>query len=109
MTKPPRRVLLKLSGEVFSKEGKGSGLHLRTLHALAGHMKDVIHHDIQLAVVTGGGNIWRYRDNTASGIERTVISCDQQYRYLDSLISLVSRHAMVTVFARLLVLMGPSI
>ncbi|MBI1934454.1 UMP kinase [Candidatus Peregrinibacteria bacterium] len=72
MAKPKRRILLKLSGEVFSKEGKGSGLHLRTLHALAENMKDVIHHDIQLAIVTGGGNIWRYRDNTASGIERTV-------------------------------------
>lgn len=72
MAKPHRRVLLKLSGEVFSKEGKGSGLHLRTLHTLAKHIKDVIHHGIQLAIVTGGGNIWRYRDNTASGIERTV-------------------------------------
>ncbi|OGJ57268.1 UMP kinase [Candidatus Peribacteria bacterium RIFCSPLOWO2_12_FULL_55_15] len=72
MTKPNHRILLKLSGEVFSKEGKGSGLHLRTLHTLAGHMKDVIHHDIQLVIVTGGGNIWRYRDNAASGIERTV-------------------------------------
>ena len=72
MAKPPRRILLKLSGEVFSKAGKGSGLHLRTLHTLAQHIKDVIDHDIQLAIVTGGGNIWRYRDNKASGIERTV-------------------------------------
>ncbi len=72
MTKPPRRILLKLSGEVFSKEGKGSGLHLKTLHALAGNVRDVLRHRMQLAIVTGGGNIWRYRDNAKSGIERTV-------------------------------------
>lgn len=72
MPQPTRRVLLKLSGEVFSKGGKGSGLHLRTLHTLARRMKEVTDRGMQLVVVTGGGNIWRYRDNVKSGIERTV-------------------------------------
>lgn len=67
------RVLLKLSGEAISKEGKGQGLNQETLHSLAKRIKEEITDEgIELAIVLGGGNIWRYRDSKDSGIERTV-------------------------------------
>ena len=67
----PQRLMLKLSGEAFSKEGKGQGIHQPTLHDVAEAIAAVTKTGVQLVIVVGGGNIWRYRDSTDSGIERT--------------------------------------
>jgi uridylate kinase len=66
-----KRIMLKLSGESLSKEGKGSGLHQQTLHEIARRIADVSKMGVQVVVVVGGGNIWRFRDTQESGIERT--------------------------------------
>lgn len=66
-----QRIMLKLSGEAFSKDGKGQGIHQPTLYAIAQDIAAVSKKGIQLVIVVGGGNIWRYRDTTDSGIERT--------------------------------------
>lgn len=66
-----KRIMLKLSGESLSKEGKGQGIHQPTLYAIAQDIAELAKRGIQVAVVVGGGNIWRYRDTTDSGIERT--------------------------------------
>lgn len=72
MTKKTQRIMLKLSGEAFSKEGKGSGIHQPTLYDAAKDIAEVAAMDgVQLAIVVGGGNIWRWRDTTGTGIERT--------------------------------------
>ncbi len=65
------RVMLKLSGEALSKEGKGQGLHQPTLHAVAERISALAKNGVQMVIVVGGGNIWRYRDTQESGIERT--------------------------------------
>lgn len=72
MATPYKRIMLKLSGEALSKEGAGQGLHQPTLHAVAERLAAVAKSGVQLVVVIGGGNIWRYRDTQGSGIERTV-------------------------------------
>lgn len=64
------RVMLKLSGEAVSKEG-GGGIDHETLITIAQRIKMVADAGIQVVVVVGGGNIWRFRDTTESGIERT--------------------------------------
>ncbi len=64
--------MLKLSGEALSKEGKGQGIHQDTLHEVAGRIAELHKTGVQIVIVAGGGNIWRYRDTTGSGIERTV-------------------------------------
>jgi uridylate kinase len=70
--KKTKRVMLKISGEALSKEGKGNGIHQPTLYELAGRVAELANTDgIQLAIVIGGGNIWRWRDTTGTGIERT--------------------------------------
>lgn len=66
-----KRIMLKLSGEALSKEGKGQGLHQDTLHAIAKRIAEVGATGVQIVIVVGGGNIWRYRDTKESGIERT--------------------------------------
>lgn len=65
-----RRIMLKLSGESFAKE-KGQGINHEILHDLAAHIAAVAKSGKELVIVVGGGNIWRYRDTTGSGIERT--------------------------------------
>lgn len=72
MTARYRRIMLKLSGEALSKEGKGHGLHQPTLVKVAKQIAQITKRGVQLSIVVGGGNIWRYRDTTESGIERTV-------------------------------------
>jgi len=65
------RIMLKLSGESLSKDGMGQGIHQPTLHSVAEAITAVSKKGIQMVIVVGGGNIWRYRDTTDSGIERT--------------------------------------
>ena len=64
-----QRVLLKISGEALSN---GSfGFDYNRLHDIASQVKQVAKEGIQVIIVIGAGNIWRYRDTTESGIERT--------------------------------------
>lgn len=55
------RILLKLSGESLSHDG--SGLSTTTTHAIAEAIATVNRAGIALAIVIGGGNIWRFRNN----------------------------------------------
>lgn len=62
---PPKkfpRVLLKLSGESLSASGEG--VDAAVASALARDIAAVNQKGIALAIVIGGGNIWRFRDNT---------------------------------------------
>src|SRR5687768_6850484 len=65
-----KRIMLKLSGEVFSGTAE-YGIHRPTLYEVAEQIKEVAEMGVQVVVVVGGGNIWRFRDTTESGIERT--------------------------------------
>jgi uridylate kinase len=69
--RPPvfKRVLLKLSGEALM--GQGSyGIDRDILARIASEMKDVIATGVQLAVVIGGGNIFRGVAPGAQGMDR---------------------------------------
>ena len=52
------RVLLKLSGECFCREGE-SGLNMAAITTICEQIKRVQAADVQLAIVVGGGNILR--------------------------------------------------
>ena len=54
------RVLLKLSGEAFAGDGADS-IDSVTLDLIAEQIKEVAAASVQVAVVVGGGNIWRGR------------------------------------------------
>lgn len=64
-----KRVLLKLSGEALSGE-QGYGIDTPTLTRIAGQIKQVIKMNVGVAIVIGGGNIWRGAQAEADGMER---------------------------------------
>ncbi len=53
-----KRVLLKISGESFCREGE-SGISMAELSSVAEQIRDVVKNGLQLAIVCGGGNILR--------------------------------------------------
>ncbi|BDE06271.1 uridylate kinase [Vulcanimicrobium alpinum] len=69
MEKPAyARVLLKLSGEAFA--GNGTSVDVDTTTAMAHEIAQVHADGVSLAVVVGGGNIWRGKVHEAAGMER---------------------------------------
>jgi uridylate kinase len=64
-----RRVLLKLSGEALLG-GLEYGVDPERLHAIARTVKRVKDRDVEVAIVVGGGNIYRGLEGTAAGMDR---------------------------------------
>ena len=64
-----KRVLLKLSGEALMGE-ESFGIDPSTLNVVARQVKWVVEKGVQVAVVVGGGNIWRGVSAAMSGMER---------------------------------------
>lgn len=58
-----KRVLLKLSGESFSKL-EGTGIDFDKMLQIAEVIKEVSQKGIEIGIVVGGGNFWRGRSNT---------------------------------------------
>ncbi|HXF57829.1 MAG TPA: UMP kinase [Actinomycetota bacterium] len=56
-----RRVLLKLSGDAFAPPGSEFGVSAESTRHLARQLREVVELGVQVAVVVGGGNIWRGR------------------------------------------------
>ena len=70
MSKPVyRRILLKLSGEALLGS-EDYGIDPKTLDRSAGEIRDVIAIGVEVAVVIGGGNIFRGAGLAQSGIDR---------------------------------------
>ena len=66
-----QRILLKLSGEVFQNREKGNSLDPHVLCDIAGQIKKVKELGVQVAIVVGGGNIFRGLPGEGRGIDRT--------------------------------------
>ena len=64
-----KRILLKLSGEALMGESK-YGIHPPTLTRIAGELKELVEAGVQLAVVIGGGNIFRGVVGSTDGMDR---------------------------------------
>ncbi|WP_439426169.1 UMP kinase [Oenococcus alcoholitolerans] len=66
-----KRILLKLSGEALAGKA-GTGIDLPTVRRVAGELADVKKEfpDVQIAIVNGGGNLWRGETAAAAGMER---------------------------------------
>lgn len=66
MTKPIyKRIVLKLSGEAFQGK-RPHGIDQSVLVSISRQIKEIRDLDVDVAVVLGGGNIFRGLDNTAS-------------------------------------------
>jgi len=64
-----RRVLLKLSGEVFG--GGSVGVDPDVVRTLARQVADVARAGVEVAVVVGGGNFFRGEELSRSGMDRS--------------------------------------
>jgi len=65
----PRRILLKVSGEVLMGE-QGFGIDPKTLEAVAEDIAEVVRQGVELCLVIGGGNIFRGVSLAGRGLER---------------------------------------
>jgi uridylate kinase len=63
------RVLLKLSGEALMGDA-GYGIHRPTLDGIAGQVREVVDMGCQVAIVIGGGNIFRGMSAAADQMDR---------------------------------------
>ena len=64
-----RRILLKLSGEALAGE-QGYGIDPDVINGIASEIKDVIDMGVEVAVVIGGGNIFRGLAASSKGMDR---------------------------------------
>jgi uridylate kinase len=64
-----KRILLKLSGESLMGE-KEFGLDPKMLQQYADDIKSIVDEGVQVAIVIGGGNIYRGMNESETGIER---------------------------------------
>lgn len=69
MSKKYSRVLLKLSGESLMGD-RNFGLDPKMLEAYANEIKSIVSIGVQVAIVIGGGNIYRGMNEAETGIER---------------------------------------
>lgn len=64
-----RRIVLKLSGEALSGS-QGSGIDPSVIQSIAKQVKEVAELGVEVAVVVGGGNIWRGKVGSEMGMDR---------------------------------------
>lgn len=64
-----RRIVLKLSGEALSGD-QGYGLDPKIVQSVAEQIKGVAELGVEIAVVVGGGNIWRGKVGSEMGMDR---------------------------------------
>ena len=88
------RVLLKLSGESLAGE-QGYGIDPLVLKAIAGEIKEVVDKGVQLALVIGGGNIFRGLAASSKGMDRS--SAD----YMGMLATVINSLAMQDALEKL--------
>jgi len=65
-----KRISLKLSGEALLGEGQ-FGIDSCVLDGIAGQIKQVLDMGVEIAIVVGGGNIWRGSAAEEKGMDRS--------------------------------------
>jgi uridylate kinase len=97
LTLEPRwpRVLLKLSGEAFAGD-EGYGIDGKVVEQLASEIVEVRRElGVDVAVVVGGGNIWRGLTGASAGMDRA------QADYMGMLATVINSLALQDVLERL--------
>ena len=64
------RVLLKLSGEALAGDDK-TGINAHTVADIARQIKDAKDLGVEIAIVCGGGNLWRGKTGADMGMDRS--------------------------------------
>ncbi len=88
-----QRVLLKLSGEALAGD-LGYGIDPKVVDDLADQIAEIVHDGVQLAVVVGGGNIFRVVSGATEGMDRA------QADYIGMLATVMNALALQDSFER---------
>ena len=64
-----KRVMLKLGGESFADEGK-IGVDIERVNFISAELAEIKQMGVEIAIVIGGGNIFRGREATSKGINQ---------------------------------------
>lgn len=91
---PYKRVLLKLSGESLAGD-QGYGIDPETISTIAAEIRDVVEQGVELALVIGGGNIFRGLAASSKGMDRA--SAD----YMGMLATVINSLAMQDALEKL--------
>ena len=86
-----QRILLKLSGEALSG-GQASGISSVILEKIAREVKEISNLGVEVAIVIGGGNIWRGVEASSKGMDRA--SADYIGMLATTINSLALQHAL---------------
>ncbi len=87
------RVILKLSGEALAGE-KGFGIDQEVLRNIAMQVKEVHELGVKMAVVVGGGNLWRGAQAHENGMDRATAD------YMGMLATVINALALQDAFER---------
>ncbi len=88
-----RRILLKLSGEALAGK-RGYGLDPESIDTFCSQIAEVVASGVQVAIVVGGGNIFRGLKASANGMDR--VSADQ----MGMLATIINGLALLDAFRR---------
>ncbi|MEO9871567.1 UMP kinase [Ekhidna sp.] len=88
-----KRILLKLSGEALMGDQQ-HGIDSKRLTQYAEEIKKIVNEGIEVAVVIGGGNIFRGAEAEASGIDRV------QGDYMGMLATVINAMALQSMFEK---------
>ena len=88
-----KRVLLKLSGEALAGD-LGYGIDPKVVDSLVDEISEIVRGGVQLAIVVGGGNIFRGVAGSASGMDRA------QADYIGMLATVMNALALQDAFER---------
>jgi len=92
-----KRILLKLSGEALMGE-KGYGIDPVTVNYMAEEIKKAYELGIEIAVVIGGGNIFRGVEAAEQGIERATAD------YMGMLATVINALALQNALEKLMLI-----
>ena len=87
------RALLKLSGEALAGD-QGYGIDPKVVNTLAEEIAEIVNDGVELAVVVGGGNIFRGLAGAAEGMDRS------QADYIGMLATVMNALALQDAFER---------
>ena len=90
-----KRIVLKLSGEALQERGARENISPSVVREIAERIKEVNQLGVQIAVVIGGGNIWRGLSASHRGMDRTTAD------YMGMLATVINALALRSALAQM--------
>jgi uridylate kinase len=90
-----KRVVLKLSGEALQERGARDNISPAVVREIAERIKEVNELGVQIAIVIGGGNIWRGLSASHRGMDRTTAD------YMGMLATVINALALRSTLAKM--------